>query len=89
MSATAVEAFLPTLTAAGATHTLAVNADGTVSAWGDNSYGELGDGTTTERTSAVVVQGLSAVTAVVQMIVADAAIVAREDFGDGVGEMGA
>ncbi len=36
--------------AAGYSHTLALKSDGTLWAWGDNSYGELGDGTTTQRT---------------------------------------
>ena len=35
--------------AAGTNHTLAVRTDGTLWAWGDNSYGQLGDGTTTAR----------------------------------------
>ncbi|GAA4373594.1 hypothetical protein GCM10023186_04360 [Hymenobacter koreensis] len=32
----------------GSSHTLAVRADGTLWAWGSNSIGQLGDGTTTD-----------------------------------------
>jgi len=42
-------------------HCLAVNADGTVRAWGRNHRGQLGDGTTITRSRAVVVPGLSGV----------------------------
>ena len=35
--------------AAGRYHTVAVRADGTLWAWGDTSYGQLGDGTSTNR----------------------------------------
>ena len=34
-------------------------ADGRVMAWGHNLYGQLGDGTTTNRTRAIVVPGIS------------------------------
>jgi alpha-tubulin suppressor-like RCC1 family protein len=49
---------------AGGYHTLALKSDGTVWSWGLNSYGQLGDGTTTQRTSPVQVSGLSDVIAI-------------------------
>jgi alpha-tubulin suppressor-like RCC1 family protein len=44
-------------TSAGTYHSLALKEDGTVWAWGANSSGELGDGTTTERHTPVQVKG--------------------------------
>ena len=41
-------------------------ADGTVYTWGFNAFGELGDGTTTERHTPVLVPGLSGVTQIAQ-----------------------
>jgi alpha-tubulin suppressor-like RCC1 family protein len=58
---------------AGATHSLALLSDGTVMAWGENEYGELGDGTHTGpepcgatpcSTTPVAVSGLSGVIAI-------------------------
>jgi alpha-tubulin suppressor-like RCC1 family protein len=43
--------------AAGYYHTVALKTDGTLWAWGDNSFGQLGDGTTTDRYSPVQVVG--------------------------------
>ena len=43
---------------AGGWHSLALLKDGTVRAWGDNSLGQLGDGTTTNRNAPVAVQGV-------------------------------
>jgi len=45
--------------AVGAHHTLACYSDGTVWAWGDNTFGQLGDGTTTSRWHRVQVTGLA------------------------------
>lgn len=51
--------------AAGNTHTLVVRTtDGTVWAWGQNTGGQLGDGTTTQRKTPTQVSGLSGVVAV-------------------------
>lgn len=47
--------------AAGDGRTFALKADGTVWAWGANTYGELGDGTTTQRTTPVLLTGLTGV----------------------------
>ncbi len=41
-------------------------ADGTVYTWGFNAYGELGDGTTTERLTPVLVPGLTGITQIAQ-----------------------
>ena len=38
-------------------HGLAIKTDGTLWAWGGNSFGQLGDGTTTARTSPITVAG--------------------------------
>ncbi|KFA91072.1 RCC1 repeat- and reductase domain-containing protein, partial [Archangium violaceum Cb vi76] len=50
--------------AAGYGHSLAVRSDGTVWSWGYNSEGQLGDGTTNNRTTPVQVSGLSGVVSV-------------------------
>jgi alpha-tubulin suppressor-like RCC1 family protein len=50
--------------ATGTAHDLALKADGTVRAWGSNSYGQLGDSTTTSRTTPTQVSGLTNVVAI-------------------------
>jgi alpha-tubulin suppressor-like RCC1 family protein len=50
--------------AAGVKHSVALKADGTVWCWGDNLYGELGDGTHEDRLTPTRVPGLTGVTAV-------------------------
>jgi Regulator of Chromosome Condensation (RCC1) repeat protein len=49
--------------AAGPSHTCAVRADGTAACWGSNSNGQLGDGTTIDRSTAASVTGLTNVVA--------------------------
>jgi alpha-tubulin suppressor-like RCC1 family protein len=44
--------------AAGGSYACALLGDGSVQCWGDNTYGQLGDGTTTQRSQPVPVQGL-------------------------------
>lgn len=44
---------------AGNNHSVVLRSDGTALAWGDNYYGQLGDGTTTERDWATVVRDAS------------------------------
>ncbi len=48
---------------AGMGHSLALMLDGTVRAWGWNGYGQLGDGSTNDRLTAMQVGGLTGVTA--------------------------
>ncbi len=45
--------------AAGGNHALALLSDGSVVAWGDNAYGQIGDGTTTDRSTPVVLGALA------------------------------
>lgn len=47
-----------TSVAAGGTHSLALRSDGRVLAWGANVNGEIGDGTTTQRRTPVLVPGV-------------------------------
>jgi hypothetical protein len=49
---------------AAANHTVALKNNGTVWTWGNNNNGQLGDGTTSNRTTPVQVSGLSDVTAI-------------------------
>jgi uncharacterized repeat protein (TIGR01451 family) len=53
-----------TTIAAGSAHSLRLFEDGTVWAWGWNEYGQVGDGTTTDRSAPVPVSGLTRVVAV-------------------------
>jgi len=45
----------------GGNHTCALRADGTVACWGYNKYGQLGDGSTTDRQTPALVTGLTGV----------------------------
>jgi alpha-tubulin suppressor-like RCC1 family protein len=49
----------PVSISGGGFFSLALLADGTVRSWGDNSHGQLGDGTTSNRYAPVTVTGLS------------------------------
>jgi alpha-tubulin suppressor-like RCC1 family protein len=50
---------------AGRFYSVAVKSDGTMWSWGQNLYGQLGDGTTTDRNTPVQVVGLTGVTTVI------------------------
>ncbi|HEV3292287.1 MAG TPA: hypothetical protein VG123_25200, partial [Streptosporangiaceae bacterium] len=73
-------------------HGLEARADGTVWAWGDNRFGQLGDGTTTTRLAPVQVTGLTGVTQVAASC--DHSLALRSDGtvwawgGNGAGELG-
>ena len=54
----------PVQIASGQYHSLALSSDGTVWACGYNIYGQVGDGTTTNRSTAVQISGLSNVVAI-------------------------
>jgi alpha-tubulin suppressor-like RCC1 family protein len=54
-----------TAIAAGANHSLALQSDGTVWAWGANDKGQLGDATTTQRGAPVQVYNLTNITTIV------------------------
>jgi alpha-tubulin suppressor-like RCC1 family protein len=49
--------------ALGGDHSAAVHIDGTFWTWGNNAYGQLGDGTTTSRSSPVQISGINNVQA--------------------------
>ena len=53
-----------TAIATGHDHTLALKSDGTVWAWGNNTMGQLGDGSTTASALPLQVPGLSGITAI-------------------------
>ena len=50
--------------AAGYDHALALKSDGSVWAWGKNLSGQIGDGSTTDRLTAVQVPALSGITSI-------------------------
>lgn len=60
----APRASLANTLASGNAHTIVAKPDGTVWTWGSNTYGQLGDGTTTGRVTPAQVSGLTNVTAV-------------------------
>jgi len=43
----------------GRLHTLAIESNGTIWAWGDNDFGQLGDGTRVDRLAPVRVKGVT------------------------------
>jgi alpha-tubulin suppressor-like RCC1 family protein len=77
------------ISASGGSHNIALKGDGTVWVWGSNTYGQLGDGTTINRTTPVQVAGLSNIAAVAaggrhsMAVKADGTVVAWGDNANG------
>lgn len=63
----------------GNTHVLMVNSNGTVSAWGENIYGQLGNDTTQNSNEPVTVQGLSDI---IEVSAGDGYSIALDKNGD-------
>ncbi len=78
IATTATKPVAPSL-AGGQSHSLAVKVDGSVWAWGKNDYGQLGDGTTTNRSAPVAVSGLTS--GVAQVAAGDSHSVALKSDG--------
>jgi alpha-tubulin suppressor-like RCC1 family protein len=77
--------------AAGGQHSLALMKDGTVRAWGFNRWGQLGDGTVTNRRTPVVVTGVKNAVAVAASVWVSAALLADGTvmtWGFGTGALG-
>ncbi|MDR2018958.1 MAG: hypothetical protein LBQ00_08890 [Syntrophobacterales bacterium] len=64
---------------AGSYHSLALDSNGTVWAWGKNSSGQLGNGTKTNRTAPAQVKGLSGVTVTAIAAGGDHSLAIKED----------
>jgi alpha-tubulin suppressor-like RCC1 family protein len=80
-----------TAVAAGTSHTIVKRGDGTLWAWGNNSYGQLGDGTKTNRSEPVQVSALKYVTDIkagrrFTMALKDGKVWVWGQTGDGTGE---
>src|SRR5436190_24238270 len=61
---TATQSVSAQIISAGQDHSLAVCGNGTMQSWGWNNYGQLGDGTTTDRHTPVQVNVVSGIIAV-------------------------
>jgi alpha-tubulin suppressor-like RCC1 family protein len=70
----------PSRLAAGGDHTCAVDSTGKLWCWGENGSGELGDNTSTDRSSPTALASLNTIT-VVDVVAADASTCAQTTSG--------
>ena len=73
--------------AAGGVHTMAIKEDGTLWAWGVNIYGELGDGSTTDKLTPEQIMSVVDKTALTAVINNATTLLGSKSIGTAVGNV--